>query len=207
MYSCADSSQIPQLRLFCLVCWPCCFASLMISAVSSPCPDISPNLSEGDHILGEFNCEPRPWAALLKLFTERKTDFDQVNSGSYLRNRVSPRRSLSWPKKRNPYNSTKASSNRIFVTSPLQYLLKCLRKESSLAFSFPPHATHLTCLPVPSMCREHSHFPRKSLSHPLQHHFPRMLLNTGVPLRQLGSGAPDGSGDVWWGSGVGEASA
>ena len=128
---------------------------------------------------------------------DRKTHFDPVNSGFCLRNRVSPRRSFSWPKKGNPYNSTKASSNWMFVRSPLQYFLKCLRKESSLALSFPPHATHLTCLlPVPSMCRVHSHFPRKSLSHTLQHHFPRMLLNVGTPWRQLGSGVLDGSGDA-----------
>jgi len=90
----------------------------------------------------------------------------------------------------------KVSSNLRFSTSPLQYLLKCLRSESPLAFRFPPHARHVARFPAPRMWRLHSHFPRNPLSHPLQLHFFRMWLNVGVALQQLGSGVDDGLGDT-----------
>ena len=72
--------------------------------------------------------------------------------------------------------------------------MKCLSKESPLALRLAPHPRHLARLSVASICRLHSHLPRKSLLHALQHHFFRTLLNTGEALLQLSSGVGEGSG-------------
>ena len=110
---------------------------------------------------------------------KEKTCFDPENYGSIPRNREG--RVLGVKRGRgNPYTSTNVSSNGIALRSPLQYLLKCLCRESPLALRIIPQARHLARLPAPLMCRPHSHFPRKHLSHTLQHHFPRMWLNMGV---------------------------
>ena len=100
----------------------------------------------------------------------------------------------------------KVSSNLRFLTSPLQYFLKCLSQESSLPSRVPPHARHVARFPILFMCLPHSHFPRNALSHPLQHHFFRIWLNMGAALQQLGSGVGDGLGDTGWSSGVDEVS-
>lgn len=101
-----------------------------------------------------------------------KTRFDPVNSGSHGAAFHHEGRFLA--RGSDLYTSVKASSNLVFETSPLQYFVKCLFRESPLLVSIHPHARHIARFPVIPMCRLHSHFPRKGLSHILQHHFPRM---------------------------------
>ena len=108
-----------------------------------------------------------------------KTRFDPVNSGSrgaaFHHEGRFPARG-----KGDFYTSVKASSNLRPTMSPLQYFVKCRFRESPLLVSTVLHARHVARFPVIPMCRLHSHFPRKVLSHTLQHHFPRMWLNMGV---------------------------
>ena len=125
-----------------------------------------------------------------------KTRFDSVNRDSRGKPRFTTK--AVFKPEADLYASMKASSNLNFPTSPLQYLVKCLRRESSLLLRLLLHARHFARFPVIPMWRLHSHFPRKRLSHTLQHHFLRTWLYTGVALRQLGSGAGDGSGDTGW---------
>lgn len=108
----------------------------------------------------------------------RKTCFGPVNSGSP--GTAFHREGRFRAQAEDRYTSMKASSNLKFPTFPLQYLVKCLRRESSLfPLMLPPHARHMDRFPVVLMCLLHSHLPRKPVSHTLQHHFPRMWLNTG----------------------------
>lgn len=124
----------------------------------------------------------------------RRTRFDPVNSGS--RGAAFHRESRFQVRGDGLYNSMKRSSNLPSPTSPLQYFFKCLRRESSLPLRLPPHARHFARFPITPMCLLHSHFPRKGLSHVLQHHFLRMWLNMGVAARQFGFGVGHGSGDA-----------
>lgn len=124
-----------------------------------------------------------------------KTRFDPVNKGS--RGAAFHHEGCFLAQGGDLYTSVNASSNLRFIISPLQYFVKCLFMESSLPVSLPPHARHIARFPVIPMCLLHSHFPRKALLHTLQHHFPRMWLNMGMALRQLGSGVGDSLGDTW----------